>query len=171
MLRPDWATLDLRYCAWMNRASDVDFVRWVFAVVSRLGDGAFWYALMVALPLLYGPAALTASVHMALAGLAALFVYRAIKARTSRQRPYRVDPQILAHARPLDHYSFPSGHTLQAVSFTTVACHYHPELAWVLVSFTVLVGISRPVLGLHYPSDVVVGGLLGWVIARAVIEL
>lgn len=171
MQRPDWGTLDLRYCAWMNRASDLDFVRWAFAGVSGLGDGAFWYGLMVSLPLLYGPDALLASVHMALTGLAALTLYRFLKARTSRPRPYRVDPQILARARTLDHYSFPSGHTLQAVSFTTVACHYHPELAWVLVPFTVLVGVSRPVLGVHFPSDVVVGGLIGWLIALGMLAI
>lgn len=57
------------------------------------------------------------------------------------------------------------------MSFTTVACHYYPELGWVLVPFTVLVAVSRPVLGLHFPSDVMIGGVIGWLIAAAMLGI
>lgn len=40
-----------------------------------------------------------------------------------------------------------------------------PELAWLLVPFTLLVAASRVVLGLHYPSDVLAGAALGATIA------
>ena len=62
---------------------------------------------------------------------------------------------------PLDRYSFPSGHTLHAVCFTSIACAYLPVLAWVLVPFALLVALSRMVLGLHYPTDVLAGALIG----------
>jgi undecaprenyl-diphosphatase len=62
---------------------------------------------------------------------------------------------------PLDEFSFPSGHTLHAVSFTLVALAYFPVLAPVLVPFTVLVALSRVVLGLHYPSDVLAATVIG----------
>jgi undecaprenyl-diphosphatase len=68
---------------------------------------------------------------------------------------------------PLDHYSFPSGHTLHAVSFTVVALHYYPQLAWVLVPFTLLVAGSRVFLGLHYPSDVAAAAAIGYLLAYA----
>jgi undecaprenyl-diphosphatase len=67
---------------------------------------------------------------------------------------------------PLDRYSFPSGHTLHAVLFTTIAVAYAPSLVFVLLPFTLLIAASRVVLGLHYPSDVIVGALLGWMIAK-----
>jgi membrane-associated phospholipid phosphatase len=65
---------------------------------------------------------------------------------------------------PLDEFSFPSGHTLHAVSFTIVALAYYPWLAPLLVPFTAGVALSRVVLGLHYPSDVLAatGIALGW---------
>ncbi len=68
-------------------------------------------------------------------------------------------------AEPLDAFSFPSGHTLHAVAFSIVAIAYYPALAWVLVPFSLLVAMSRLVLGLHYPSDVLAGAALGALIA------
>jgi undecaprenyl-diphosphatase len=95
-----------------------------------------------------------AALHMALTGLTALLLYRLLKRWTRRPRPYRVCPGVIAHVPPLDEFSFPSGHTLQAVSFSIVAISWFPSLAPLLVSFTVLIAASRVILGLHYPSDV-----------------
>jgi len=69
-------------------------------------------------------------------------------------------------AAPLDRYSFPSGHTLHAVSFTWQAGAHFPELLWVLVPLAALIGASRVVLGLHYPSDVLAGAAIGAALAE-----
>ncbi|MFP4516233.1 MAG: phosphatase PAP2 family protein, partial [Desulfovibrionales bacterium] len=66
---------------------------------------------------------------------------------------------------PLDWYSFPSGHTLHAVSFTIVVMAYFPVLGLVLIPFSVLIALSRLVLGLHYPSDVLAGSCIGAMVA------
>jgi undecaprenyl-diphosphatase len=60
---------------------------------------------------------------------------------------------------------------LHAVSFSVVAIHYYPQLAWVLVPFTLLVAGSRVFLGLHYPSDVAAAAGIGLVLAYAGILL
>jgi undecaprenyl-diphosphatase len=132
-----------------------------FALVSRLGDGVFWYALIAILPLLDGIAGLKASLHMLLTGGVALALYKGLKGVTRRDRPCDAAPGVSAAVPPLDRYSFPSGHTLHAVSFSTVAIHHYPELVWLLAPFTVLVAGSRVVLGLHYPSDVLVAVAIG----------
>lgn len=80
-------------------------------------------------------------------------------------RPYQVHPHIVASGRALDQFSFPSGHTLHAVGFSGIALACYPELAPLLLPFTVLVALSRPILGLRYPSDVVAGAVLGGLIA------
>jgi undecaprenyl-diphosphatase len=52
------------------------------------------------------------------------------------------------------------------VGFSTVLLGYFPELVWLVLPFTALVALSRPVLGLHYPSDVLAGGMLGYGLAE-----
>src|SRR5262249_11747552 len=149
------------------RLARVDGWRILFRFVSRLGDGMLWYALMAVLLAKDGMAAAPAVGRMALAGLIGLAIYKWLKTRTRRPPPGQVYSAIAAAAPALDRFSFPSGHTLHAVSFTTVACASYPELAIVLYPFTALVAISRPVLGLHYPTDVIAGALIGAAVAEA----
>ena len=158
--------IDLALCLRLNRLSHVGFWRLLFRTVSRLGDGVFWYALGVLLPLAYGAAAWPTVGRMALAGAISLVLYKWLKKRTSRPRPFQVYAAISAAAPALDRFSFPSGHTLHAVSFALVATSGFPELAPLVFPFALLVGISRPVLGLHYPSDVLAGALLGALMAQ-----
>ena len=160
--------LDLALCLRLNRLSHISFWRGLFRVISRLGDGIFWYSLALALPFIHGAAAWPTVGRMVVVGVLGLALYKWLKKRTSRPRPFQVYAAISAAAPALDRFSFPSGHTLHAVSFSLVAAAGFPELAPLVFPFALLVGISRPVLGLHYPSDVLAGALLGSAVARVV---
>lgn len=162
---------ETRWTIAANRWGHRALVRRCFAAVSRLGDGVFWYALMGAIVLADGYAGLVASTHMAATGLAALTLYKALKRWTRRPRPFASNVRIRALVPPLDEFSFPSGHTLHAVSFTGVALAYYPALAWLLLPFTFAVGVSRVVLGLHYPSDVLAATAVGSALAGASLAL
>lgn len=81
----------------------------------------------------------------------------------------RPRPHLFAGAQHADGYSFPSGHSmgtfalcvaLAAVLWPVVPRAARAPLAVVLALFTVLVGLSRVVLGVHYPTDVAGGFLL-----------
>ncbi|MCW4453583.1 phosphatase PAP2 family protein [Flavobacterium sp. MXW15] len=156
---------EARWCRRANRYGRRRRVRQLFAAISRLGDGLFWYLLMAALVVVDGLDGLRASVHMAATGVVALLLYKALKRWTRRPRPFAADLRIRAWVAPLDEFSFPSGHTLHAVSFSIVALAHYPWLAPLLVPFTVGVALSRVVLGLHYPSDVLAASAIGAVLA------
>jgi len=153
------------FCLAANRWGHRHWVRRYFAAISRLGDGVAWYSLMALIVLADGWAGLSASTHMAATGASALLLYRALKRWTKRPRPFAADLSIRPLVRPLDEFSFPSGHTLHAVAFSLVAMAHYPLLAWLLVPFTASVAASRVVLGLHYPSDVLAATGIGCALA------
>ena len=159
MARVDAAEYGL--CRRLNRGASFALPRRVFQVASRLGDGLLWYVLIFALPALYGAVALKPAVIMALTGALGVLIYKLLKRVFVRERPFITHSAIDLAMAPLDRYSFPSGHTLHAVSFTWQACAHFPELAWVLVPAAALIAGSRVVLGLHYPTDVIAGAALG----------
>lgn len=152
-------------CRRLNRGASFAVPRRVFQIASRLGDGLAWYALILVLPLIYGRPAVKPAIVMALTGALGVLVYALLKRLFVRERPFITHAAIDRGAAPLDRYSFPSGHTLHAVSFTWQACAHFPELAWVLVPLAALIASSRVVLGLHYPSDVVAGAAIGAALA------
>jgi len=156
---------DSSLCIRVNRSSQHLWVRLLFRLASRLGDGVFWYSIMLGILLTKGEAGLQPVMHMLLVGLVCMSIYKWLKGKTLRPRPYEVHQDIWLTGRPLDRFSFPSGHTLHAVAFSLVMLAYYPQLFWLVVPFAVLVALSRVVLGLHYPSDVLAGAAIGALIA------
>ncbi len=165
------AAREARWCRRANLYGRRRGIRRLFSVLSRLGDGVFWYMLMGALVLADGLDGLQASAHMAATGVLALTLYKLLKRWTRRPRPFAADLRIRAWVAPLDEYSFPSGHTLHAVSFTVVALAYYPWLAPLLLPFTLGVALSRVVLGLHYPSDVLAATAIGVLLGTGSLQL
>ena len=153
-------------CRRLNCGDSRSALRDLFRVASRLGDGVAWYLLIIALPFVFGAQALRPAVTMALTGILGVLVYKWLKRTFVRERPFITHRAISLAAAPLDRYSFPSGHTLHAVSFTWQACVHFPELSWVLLPLTALIAGSRVVLGLHYPTDVLAGAAVGAALAE-----
>lgn len=128
--------------------------------ISLAGDGHVWGALAILFFVL-------TDVHIGwlLTGLTAFAIeltcYKLIKQSTTRQRPFRRNPDIRHLVEPQDEYSFPSGHTAAAVVAALLFGTALPVLMPLFLSLAVLIGISRIYLGVHYPSDVMMGSLLG----------
>ena len=149
-----------------NAAARRRMVRALFCSVSRLGDGMAWYALMAMMPLWLGwTQGLRAASHMLLVGAVGLVLYKFLKRTLVRERPFVGLVGIECAMPPLDRYSFPSGHTLHAVSFTLVALAHYPGFAAWLIPFTASIAVSRVFLGVHYPSDVLAATGIGATLA------
>ncbi|MBP7445415.1 MAG: phosphatase PAP2 family protein [Zoogloea sp.] len=163
--------LDDRLAVRSNRLSRHRGLRDLLRVASRLGDGVAWYTLAACLFALFGGEALPALRHMLVAGVLGVAIYKLLKMHTLRPRPFEVVTDVVCAGCPLDKFSFPSGHTLHAVSFSLILAHHFPALGPAVYGFALLVAVSRPVLGLHYPSDVLAGAAIGACLAQGAIAL
>lgn len=67
--------------------------------------------------------------------------------------------------------SFPSGHSTTAIAFAFVVGFLAPRYFRLVVLISLMTGISRVVVGMHYPTDVVAGFCVGMVGAYAVRNL
>lgn len=83
-----------------------------------------------------------------------------VKPAVGRVRPCRAPDLPLQHPVPCGvGQSFPSNHSLNAFAFAVVAM---PEVSLLILGpLAAVVALSRVVLGVHYPSDVLGGSLIG----------
>jgi undecaprenyl-diphosphatase len=156
-----WIERERSFALWMHRASAHSWVVLWLNVISRLGDGWMWYAVVLALPWIDHVAGTSCAIRLVAVGAVNLVIYFIVKRCIARPRPFRSCPGIRACARSPDEFSFPSGHTLHSAACAVILVSYYPALNFIVWPFTLLVAVSRVVLGLHYPSDVVVGAAVG----------
>ena len=146
---------------WCNRYQRSAFVHYVFRQISRTGDGPL-YALF-ALLLLWSDAKVGA-VFLACGLLAfaiELPVYFITKKTIKRERPFVKLAEASCSFIPSDKFSLPSGHTAGACLMASILTVFFPGSAAYVFAWAALIGLSRVMLGVHYPSDIMAGAVLG----------
>ena len=99
-----------------------------------------------------------------------------LKVAVQRLRPFQQDlvsiPEILAsRSYEIWNFSFPSFQAMLVFCALPIISKEFPKIKWAWIIFAILVAFSRVYFGLHFLSDVIVGGILGYLIGVLVIRL
>ena len=139
--------------------------------VSRSGDGPY-YAALAGILIAATVEGSTVFLQRALIGFAIeLPLYWWLKNTLRRARPALERLSFRPVITPADRFSFPSGHSTAAFLFAGLAAVSFPAWAMVFYVWASLVALSRVALGVHFPSDILAGALLGSGIAYFVLQL
>jgi undecaprenyl-diphosphatase len=145
---------------WLNNVSIHNSLVRLCRYVSKTGDGLLYIGLAIWLywdqgindPLLK---------TLILAFAVERPIYFVLKNGFKRHRPQQALPGFRSVITPSDQFSFPSGHTSAAFMVATLLCYFFPYLTPVLLLWAVLVAFSRVILGVHFPTDTLMGAALG----------
>lgn len=153
---------------WMQTHLRSGFLDTVMPVITALANkGIFWIAVTL---LMFVPRRTRKYAHVAafalLLGLLCSNVI--LKPLIARIRPYDVQQVVLLIKAPTD-FSFPSGHTQASFAVATSLCMWRRKIGIPALILASLIAFSRMYLYVHYPTDVLVGMLLG--IGFAVLSL
>lgn len=157
-----------KWCLSRKHAGQIAHVaRWI----SRLGDG-FLYLFLGILLYTLEPIHGEAFFYSGLVAFALeLPLYKLLKNSVKRLRPENNFQEFVAYLVPSDEFSFPSGHTAAAFLMATMVLFYYPDFSALAYLLAIMVGSSRVLLGVHFPSDILAGVVLGSSCAYASLQL
>lgn len=142
----------------------------IFRFISKTGDGHV-YLLLALVLWMFEP---TEGVLFLYTGLLAyaleLPLYVMLKQLFKRARPCDFHCKV-PHVTPSDKFSLPSGHTAAAFLMATLLTHFYPSFALIAYGWASLIAVSRILLGVHYPGDILAGAALGVTISILSINL
>jgi membrane-associated phospholipid phosphatase len=109
----------------------------------------------------------TSSVVRMLAAVALVYLAsEALGGRWPRRRPFAELAQVEALVAHTAERSFPSRHVASGLAMAVIGGRAHPRLGRAMTAVAWGLGLSRVAAGLHYPSDVLAGALIGIVLGR-----
>ena len=136
-----------------RRCSLIQFSR----IVSRSGDGYRQVVFAVTAWLLASLAASAFTTVLTLAFTIERAVYLVPKNGLQRRRPQEIMPSFSALVVPSDRFSVPSGHTSAAFCLATMTGIVFGGPCLTLYGWACGVGLSRVLLGAHFPGDTIAG--------------
>jgi undecaprenyl-diphosphatase len=106
------------------------------------------------------------NIEMALQAILSALVARFIIAEAirffyNRPRPFEMGEDVIRLVEHVSGNSFPSGHATFAFAIAAAGALYYPKTGFLFFLAAFLVGISRVAAGLHWPSDILGGALVG----------
>ncbi len=145
----------------LNQYFDVKVLNHFFRIITHFGSAIFTIGIVLILMLSTTRSLRYTGIACALSLAISHAPVALVKKYVPRQRPYLLIEHAKYPVNALKDHSFPSGHTTAIFSIIIPFILLEPTSIAFLFPLACLVGISRIFLGLHYPSDVLAGFVLG----------
>ena len=156
-------SIDLAIFYFFNHTLSTGFLDKFFSIITDVNS---WY---IAYIILAGIAVTKGGTRgrIAVAGIIILIIftdqtgYKLLKEIFQRIRPCNVLPDVITPIDCRGSFSFPSNHALNNFAAATFLWRLFPKFKWVFFITAFLIALSRVYLGLHYPSDIAAGAIIG----------
>ncbi len=157
---------DASVLLWIQENMRTELMTTIMKAITRLGDGgSLWIVLAIILLVLNKTRKVGAASAVALI-ITFLTVNLGIKNMVARTRPYEVIDGLINLVEKQSDFSFPSGHSAHAFAVGVVILIMMPKKIGVpIFVISILMAFSRLYVGVHYPTDVIAGAILGTIIA------
>ena len=159
--------MEIRILEWINTSlHGCDFINKFIAALSSMADkGLIW--ILIGLILIYFKQTRSAGFTMLIAlGTGWVLNDFIIKEIVARPRPFTESAELLQFLNTLNiglpsSYSFPSGHSFASLNCSVILLCFFGKKAWPALVFGIMIALSRCFIGVHFPTDVLVGSILG----------
>ncbi|MDU0939326.1 MAG: phosphatase PAP2 family protein [Clostridiales bacterium] len=156
---------DIPVLLWIQEHLRSDILTKILKVITFFGDkGWFWIALALFLLIFKKTRRMGLASCISLA-VCILITNVTLKNLVARIRPYDLTNAIVPIVERPDDFSFPSGHTCSSFAVSLILLRYDKRIGVPAVIFSSLIAFSRLYLGVHYPTDVIAGFLVAFVVS------
>ena len=162
-------SFDVSLFQFINHNLKCRFFDFTLSKITHLGGATITLSTLTGLLFISGQTLRTWTLQALLSLIISHIIVHIIKKIYRRERPYETLNSVHLGANPLKDYSFPSGHTTAIFSVTVAFALHSAMLAMILLPIAILVGFSRLYLGVHYPTDVIVGASIGILTATIIV--
>lgn len=156
-------SIDLSVFYFFNHSISVPFLDKFFGIITNVNNWYIAYVILLGISWIKGGT----KGKILVVGLILLIVvsdqlgHRILKEIFERIRPCNALSDVLTPLGCTGSYSFPSNHALNNFAAAMLIYKLFPKLKWIVFITASLIAISRVYLGLHYPSDIIAGALIG----------